>query len=132
MIQGYRTIYDTGAFVSPPNPAASGAGKRAPADPTAPGPPVATLPAPQARRGPDAITMRPVTGTAGADTVTLRAPGSDTAEPAQEGGSIRKNYREPALPQLSAEALATALLSAEPDKALVPRVLPASLADDPL
>ena len=33
-------------------------------------------------------------------------------------------YREPKLPQLSAEALATALMDSEPPKAIVPRILP--------
>jgi len=40
-------------------------------------------------------------------------------------------FREPTLPRLSAEALATALMTAEPDKALVPRVLPAEMAAEP-
>ena len=38
-------------------------------------------------------------------------------------------YREPRLPQLSAEALATALMDAEPPKAIVPRILPPEVAD---
>lgn len=38
-------------------------------------------------------------------------------------------YREPSLPQLSAEALATALMTAEPDKAVVPRILPGEMAN---
>lgn len=40
-------------------------------------------------------------------------------------------YREPTLPRLSAEALATALMTSEPDKAIVPRVLPVEVAVEP-
>lgn len=37
-------------------------------------------------------------------------------------------FVEPALPRLSAEALATALMNSEPDKAVVPRILPEGMA----
>lgn len=129
MIDGYRTVYDIGLAVSP----------------------VSQLDAAQARRnsmeqavsglaGPEKSvvtqsarvdTDRAVLGKPSAARVDLSRDhaSSDTgAAESSEAPEQSNSAAEQTLPQLSARALATALMNAEPDKALVPRVLPVAEA----
>ncbi|WP_425093237.1 hypothetical protein [Tropicimonas sp. S265A] len=135
MIQGYRTAFDMGPAASPLSQTDSSQNRRAEAEAK---PQTAVQGADAASRTGlrDAETLRPTKAPAAASDVdqgktTGRTDDTDSSLRAMED-VIQKNaptYQEPTLPRLSAEALATALMTAEPDKALVPRVLPGVLTE---
>lgn len=110
-IEGHRPFYDVGPAVSPyptsPSASPAPAPSAPPRDPTGTIPPVTPAASGQGIGNPPSRQ----------NTDAPRTPDRSAAAPLKA--------REPTLPQLSAEALATALMTAEPDKAVVPRVLPA-------
>lgn len=127
-IEGHRPYFDTGPGVAPMSPRQS--------------------PPPSEQRIPDAVMrVAKTTGTAASharqsgeavpitetkqkadrEAKANTATTSDTPNPGPSPDD--PGYREPTLPRLSAEALATALMNAEPDKAVVPRVLPSDMAE---
>lgn len=131
MIYGYRTVFDLGGMLSPLTQA-DGAQARRIGDGQQQSDKVAPVQGTTTVENKAADTTRPLvqphkTEALTQDEVASRTrseyqQGSDTPDRDLEGAD---RGPEPSLPQLSAEALATALMTAEPDKALVPRVLPA-------
>ena len=98
---------------------------------TAPALPTETMRSETAPRQPEVAPVVPAAATEraamqsrhqDADTHERRHTGADQDSESREPGD--PGYREPRLPQLSAEALATALMDAEPPKAILPRILP--------
>ena len=103
---------------------------------TAPVPPTETLRSEAAPRQPEVAPVAPVAAPERAEMQTRHRDANDSD--GHRSGTDRDResrqpgdpgYREPTLPQLSAEALATALMDAEPPKAIVPRILPPEASD---
>ena len=117
MIEGLRPAFSVGPATAPVLPSETVRSETAPRQPeVAPVvPAAATERAAMQTRHQDANTKEH--GQKSAD------QHSESREPGDPG------YREPRLPQLSAEALATALMDAEPPKAIVPRILPPESAE---
>ena len=103
---------------------------------TAPVPPSESMRSETAPRQPEVAPVAPAAAPERAEMQT-RHHDTDARDPRHSGAEQDREsrepgdpgYREPRLPQLSAEALATALMDAELPKAIVPRVLPPSAAD---
>ena len=103
---------------------------------TAPVPPAETMRSETAPRQPEVAPVAPPAAAERAEMQTRHHDG-ETRDNHQSGADQDREsrepgdpgYREPRLPQLSAEALATALMDAEPPKAIVPRILPPEPAD---
>ena len=102
---------------------------------TAPVPPSETVRSETAPRQPEVAPVAPAAAPERAEMQTRHhdADGRDHRQSDAEHDRESRQpgdpgYREPKLPQLSAEALATALMDAEPPKAIVPRVLPPETA----
>lgn len=130
MIDGYRTVYDVGPLANPLNQPDLAQTRRANQDNGAPA--VSRVEKTDASRQAGVDTPQPVptkpesretSSASPGDTKSARDPGMDQSQTGQSSTAMAES--EPKLPKLSAEALATALMHAEPDKALVPRVLPA-------
>lgn len=117
MIEGLRPAFNVGPATAPALPSETMRSETAPRQPEV---------APVA---PAAATERAAMQTKHHDTGAddKRHSGAERDDDAREPGD--PGYREPRLPQLSAEALATALMDSEPPKAIVPRILPPETAD---
>lgn len=129
MIQGYRTIFDQGGLLPAQQQADPASTRRAdPGDPGVTGGP-GRVPATGAVPMATAETSYPVTATAAVEKAALDKDTSAGRPPLElpldeRAAKLEPTYKEPKLPQLSAEALATALMNLEPELAVVPRVLP--------
>lgn len=134
MIDGYRSVYDLGGAVTPQNQPDFTHARRA-----AQNPDQRSVSGVQPTHGvqktgadsPTGVTQKDMARSVRAPQDDLQAArggaGKSTSEP--PAGVVSEADAEPKLPRLSAEALATALLTAEPDKAVVPRVLPTGWDD---
>jgi len=117
MIEGLRPAFSVGPATAPVLPSETMRSETAPRQPeVAPVAPAAAS---------ERAAMHTKHHDTGAD--EHRNPDFERDEHASEPGD--PGYREPRLPQLSAEALATALMDAETPKAIVPRILPPETAD---
>ncbi|MDJ0860176.1 MAG: hypothetical protein QNJ03_13905 [Dinoroseobacter sp.] len=130
MIHGYRTVFDMGGLINPLAQVDAAHSKRVAEPQTGSGTssdlqPVAgadrAIPAPKTVKAPQTAVFLG----SGEDPTRATNQNSGKRDVAEEPSDTARQRQEPSLPQLSAEALATALMTAEPDKALVPRVLPA-------
>lgn len=130
MIHGYRTVFDMGGLVSP-LAQADGAHSKRLGDAQGGTTPVSAahetggqgnLLTPEKTVNDPQKTQYLGSGT---EAPHDRRRGSGQGDEARQPHDALRQPQQPTLPQLSAEALATALMTAEPDKALVPRVLPA-------
>ncbi|MEM8580361.1 MAG: hypothetical protein AAGF50_04095 [Pseudomonadota bacterium] len=134
MIDGYRTVFDLGGLVSPLAQTEGAHVRRGNEGQLPPGQVASASNAGETKTRSGA--PRPLVQPQKPDATKAEEDvsrslkedggGAETPGPAVEPPRSRS---QPSLPQLSAEALATALMTAEPDKAMVPRVLPADPVD---
>lgn len=130
-IEGHRPYFDTGPGVSPMGPQQSQpqSGQRIP-DAVARVAKASGSASPHSRQAGEAATLTELKQKADKEAKSTDVTGAEAPRDPLDEAQARNalSYREPTLPRLSAEALATALMTAEPDKAMVPRVLPADMA----
>lgn len=127
-IEGHRPYFDMGPGISPITPPQSPQRDQqaAPEAVTRVAKPTGTV-ASHARRPNEPPPLTEDTQKARHDAATERTDAQPRTATREQ---VDSELRERSLPTLSAEALATALMTAEPDKAVVPRVLPSSMVED--
>lgn len=130
-IEGHRPYFDTGPGVSPmgQQQAQSQATQRIP-DAVTKVAKVSGAVGSNARQSGDAAPTTALKQQADAASRSTDVTSAQSARDPLDDANARNSpdFREPSLPRLSAEALATALMNSEPDKAVVPRVLPVDMA----
>lgn len=126
-IEGHRPYFDTGPGVAPMGPQQSPppSSQRVP-DTVAKVAKTSGAPPSHARQAGEAAPITEAKQKADREAKATADQGEATAKEASPGDPT---YKEPTMPRLNAEALATALMNSEPDKAVVPRVLPQGMVE---